>query len=99
MDLVFKFHCSLFPSQLLSPNDNESSTLLLIKSKNKKPVSRQVVPVESAIEIPVADSNPCAKDLNYMTCEVKIKDCLPCIFKLYKEDRFVPYMTGGVIHK
>ena len=39
-------------------------------------------------------------DLNYYTaCEAKIKDCLPILFELYRKGKFLPYMTGSVIHK
>ena len=66
-----------------------------INSKNKEVHSHQGDTNTETVAASVKDLN----DDYYKTCEVKIKDCLPCLFELYQNGRFMPYMTRGLIHE
>ena len=95
-DFLFKFHCSLFPNEKLSPT---GSPTVLFASKIRQEVHS--LQKENKTGTPVMEmvNNLDAEVKDYLTCEVKIKDCLPCIFELYQKNKFLPYMTSGVIHK
>ena len=75
----------------------------LINSKNKEihshPSEKTSKSEKTSEPENVKDLEDDLKDSDYMSCDVKIKDCLPNLFELYKNKRFLPYMTGGVIHK